>query len=535
MRKVWLVKNNISKLEKNMLDMILTDDQQRADALIADSDAKSFQIIKGLEHLKFLLATDKEKVDEAVAFTLDAKEIRKQIQDISMSDQKKATALYDDYSAAVQKTDAKVDEILGIVDASVTQRVEESGLGSSFAQASSILLGLFGVLFSIAISIFIGRGIYKPISEIEAFAQQMAKGNMGAELAYQSHNELGRLADSLRHSVAALFLYIKDIDRVMEEMADGNFDLAPAQKYIGDFENIENSMTKFIAITSSTLSQINEAAEQVASGSDQVSYGAQALSQGATEQASSIQELSAAITEITGQTRKNADNAMVVSQRATDMGTSIDNSNKQMQQMLAAMEQISSKSDEISKIIKTIENIAFQTNILALNAAVEAARAGAAGKGFAVVADEVRNLASKSAEAAKNTTVLIEDSVHAVKDGVKIADSTAKALEEVVADAEYIVTAVTKISGRSKNQAIAIEQISTGVDQISGVVQTNSATAEQSAAASEELSSQAQVLKDLIKAFRLKKDAATAYAQYNDLGEALDEADFDHHYYSDKY
>ena len=256
---------------------------------------------------------------------------------------------------------------------------------------------------------------------------------------------------------------------------------------------------------SETLSIINTSSEQVSSGADQVSSGAQALAQGATEQASSTQELSATISEVSESVRQNAENVDLVTNYVRAAVAGVEHSNEQMQQMLAAMNNMNISSNEIVKIIKVIDDIAFQTNILALNAAVEAARAGAAGKGFAVVADEVRNLANKSANAAKQTTVLIESSINDVQDGSKIADQTAKLLAEVQEKVQLVGGTIQKIDQASTEQAAAITQITQGVEQVSAVVQTNSATAEQSAASSEELSAQADMLRKLIAKFTLKE------------------------------
>ena len=344
--------------------------------------------------------------------------------------------------------------------------------------------------------------------ELERVAQEISGGNVKNEITYESKDELGVLADSFRRTCTALTAVIGDLSYLMDEMARGNFDIRTRAEeyYVNDFKPILLSIREMNRNLSGTLIRINEASEQVASGSDQVSSGAQGLSQGATEQASAVEQLAASIAEISDQVKKTSENAKLASEQVENAGADLTLSNQKMQEMIGAMSEISERSGEIGKIIKTIEDIAFQTNILALNAAVEAARAGSAGKGFAVVADEVRNLASKSAEAAKNTTVLIEGSMQAVENGTRIADSTAKALLSTVESTKNAVELVSKITLAAEQQANSIQEINQGVDQISSVVQTNSATAQESAAASEELSGQSQMLKELTGRFRLRMD-----------------------------
>jgi len=295
----------------------------------------------------------------------------------------------------------------------------------------------------------------------------------------------------------------------LDSLAEGDCTVETHEDYKGDFVTIKTALNTIVSNLNRMFSDINQSADQVASGADQVSSGAQALSQGATEQASSIEELSASITEIAGQVNQNATNSAAANKTSIEASAEVTHGNEQMQQMIGAMVEISDSSKQIGKIIKTIEDIAFQTNILALNAAVEAARAGTAGKGFAVVADEVRNLASKSAEAAKNTTVLIESSIKAVENGTKIADETGKSLSVIIEGVQKTSDLIAEISKSSNEQATAINQVTQGVDQISAVVQTNSATSEESAATSEELSGQAQVLKDTLAFFKLKEGSGS--------------------------
>ena len=348
------------------------------------------------------------------------------------------------------------------------------------------------------------RQLMKPIQEIEAAAKEMSQGNLHATIRYDSEDEMGSLADSLRNSMRVLEAYVTDIDNAMSQMAEGNFDVKPSQPFIGDFKHIEESITKFIISMSGTLSHINEASSQVSVEASQVSSGGQALADGAAEQAASIEELSATVQEIASQIRRSSGNANEAKEQSERAGVDVEESNRRMQEMISAMEDINAKSAEIRKIVKTIEDIAFQTNILALNAAVEAARAGAAGKGFAVVADEVRNLAGKSAEAAKNTTKLIEETVHAVEGGSVIANETADAMTAVVESTRTAIGQIEEIAEALTAQAEATAQITIGLDQISAVVQTNSATAQQSSAASHQLSGQADLLKSLVSRFKIK-------------------------------
>lgn len=384
-------------------------------------------------------------------------------------------------------------------------------VSTSLTAQSNAAVGLIvaAIILSLTLSIlfaaFTARSISKPIKVCMNRLEKLAQGDLKTEVEVTStRDETGLMLDSLQATVNFIREIIADIARGLREVGQGNLNVTTEVTFRGDFVQIKSSIENIIVSLSDTLSQINQSAEQVSSGSDQVSSGAQALSQGATEQASSVQELAATITEISQQVKNNAQNASSASQKVNAVGSEIEESNQQMQKMIAAMADISSSSQEIGKVIKTIEDIAFQTNILALNAAVEAARAGAAGKGFAVVADEVRNLASKSAEAAKGTTALIESAVKSVENGTKIAGQTAKSLVSVVEGSQDVAEIVDKISIASGEQANSIAQVTQGVDQISSVVQTNSATAEESAAASEELSGQALMLKSLVGRFQLK-------------------------------
>lgn len=367
------------------------------------------------------------------------------------------------------------------------------------------LAGLSAVILVILIAVIVAviHKTVRPLTDISRDLEQFANGHLDVDVQVHTNDEIGSLADSVRLAVTNLKEIINDMSRILAEIADGNLDVSVEGDYVGDFAPIHNALENIIQSLNNTLGQISQSSEQVASGANQVSSGAQALSQGAAEQASSIEELAATINDISGQVESNALSAEQANQKAAAVGDEAGESNQRMQDMLTAMANISNASGEIGKIIKTIEDIAFQTNILALNAAVEAARAGEAGKGFAVVADEVRNLASKSAEASRNTALLIESSLKAVEDGTKIADATAQSLSAVVSGVSEVTESIEMITAASKQQSDSIRQVTQGIDQVSSVVQTNSATAEESAAASEELSGQSQLLKEMVGKFKL--------------------------------
>lgn len=371
----------------------------------------------------------------------------------------------------------------------------------------TIIVVVVSTVIAAIISAKLGMGVGRSVRVCTERIEALAGGDLQSGIPeIHRQDEAGRLATATHTVVESLNGMIGDIGRILEAMADGNLGVDTdigAAHYVGDFERLLGYVKNINSKLSETIAQINISADQVMSGSDQVSAGAQALSQGATEQASEIEQLASRISVITNEVEENYESCESASKLAEETIGYMNTAISEMSRLSEAMTSINETSGHIGDIIKTIEDIAFQTNILALNAAVEASRAGEAGKGFAVVADEVRNLASKSAEAAKTTTTLIQQSMNAVQNGSSIAGSTSEALAGVEKRALGVEEVIKEISSASEKQAGMIEQIKTGIEQISSVVQTNSATAEQSAAASEELSGQASILRELIGVFKV--------------------------------
>lgn len=373
----------------------------------------------------------------------------------------------------------------------------------------SVLVIVVSILASVVVAVKLSRSISDPMRACAGRMKQLVQGDLKSPVPQvKGRDETAELARSTAELVVCLNTIIPDIRYLLSEMANQNLDIRFAHQdaYVGGFQDILLSIRTLKEKLSNTMRQINASAEQVSSASNQVSVGAQTLSQGSMTQASSIEELAATVTDISDSSKRTSAAAEEAGRFVNQAGGQLGISVEHVKELNAAMEKISGSSEEISKIIATIENIAFQTNILALNAAVEAARAGAAGKGFAVVADEVRNLATKSDEAAKATKDLIEGSIAAVSEGREAVGNVTQSLEATSVSASHVTAQMDIVVEAVEKQTAAIVQITEGIDQISSVVQTNSATAQESAAASEELSAEAASLEHLIAQFTLAKD-----------------------------
>ena len=506
--KVMGMRRGLQIIVKDLSFITIEDEAEKSQEYLDDMQ-KELNLLQ--ENGNWLFANftgDSTLLDSFAANITEAVELQEEVIAMSKEDMTQAQLmLLDEYQPLVEEA---VNNLIAI--SAVAEQSADDNYTSTVEMQERLVviqLGLAGgaLIITLILSTYLTSSITGPLRQLEKSAEKIVGGEFDINVTYKSKDEMGRLADAFRNMTVILEAVIMDASRLLSEMADGNFDVRTQaeQHYVGGFQGLLSSIRKLNRDLSSTLGQINYSADQVASGSDQVSSGAQALAQGATEQASAVEQLAATITNISHQVKETAENASEARQQSNTAGDEMDKCNVLMHDMMEAMEEITHKSNEIGKIIKTIEDIAFQTNILALNAAVEASRAGEAGKGFAVVAEEVRGLAAKSDEAAKATKNLIEHSILTVNEGSSIVKSVSDSLSKTVEISNHVLESVHLIKKATTEEFESIKQVTKGINEISCVVQTNSATSEEFAASSVELSNQAAFMKDLLSRFRLRK------------------------------
>lgn len=503
-----VINSNFERMQKSVYRSISNTDSEIVKEAITDARNSAAIIQEQLPVVKTHFMGDQQIIDRLDAALAKLAPMREHVLTLASEDKKAEAAEYMEHNniIAIQEAQAELNSLIESGNKKGENLV--SGLREKQAMAvfTVIILGGISVAVSVVFGVYITHGITQPVTELEQAARAMAKGEFSTvRVAYDSRDELGSLAGDIRSMVKTLTDVIQNETYILNEMAEGNFSVHSERDeyYIGEFEQLLRSMKKINCGLSELLLQISQSADNVAASSEQVSSGSQNLAQGTTEQAASVEELTGMMSEISDQAYRNSRDAQEASEKAQMVKENATESSRSMQEMVKAMAEISGKSDEIRKIVKTIEDFSFQTNILALNAAVEAARAGDRGKGFSVVANEVRSLANQSSAASKSTAALIQSSLQAVENGRKIANETDNALAEVVSGIDNVSELLFHITDASSKQFDANRQVTENINLISEVVQTNSATAEECAAASEELASQAQLLKELVSHFKL--------------------------------
>ncbi|WP_455804786.1 methyl-accepting chemotaxis protein [Clostridium butyricum] len=493
---------------KNILLAVTTEDQNKAVQYINEANKYTQSVTDNIEKLESNF-DNKELLEQLKNERAVQTRIRDElIKLVNENKKEEAIALYNsEYEKELNNLQDTLVKIGDYAKNNAERNYHSAITTKNITFIVLILISIGSIVSCIYMVFGLVKLLTKPIVELEEAAKKLEKGILDVEIKFESQDELGILANSFRNTCSFLKTIVLDINEILGELSDGNFNVNSSrlEHYIGDFSTTKDSIQKIIESLNYTFFEIKEATVQVKGGAEQVAETSQTISEGATEQASAIEELTASLGEVNEKVQNSVEHAKETNVITSELGVQIEESNEKMNEMVKAMEEIDNSSRNIREIINTIASISEQTNLLALNAAIEAARAGESGKGFAVVAEEVRKLAEESSQAVKDTAELIESSIKSVEKGKIIADTTAVSLKEAVKKTEEAVKLVDNISNISEVQAVSINQINGGIDQIADVVQSNSAIAEESAAASEELSAQADTLESMINRFKLKK------------------------------
>ena len=505
---VWSMRRDMISAQRYLLLALAEDDINLIEENLAKADEDAQNVTYTFELYKKNYRVSEKLVNEFAETAFAMSEPRNKISELlrknnNESNKAAANIYVNEYKPALDKAAEilkQIDSEQIILSDKQYEKADKTFKGSAI---TVFLIFLFSIVIMAYIVTKIMRAIITPLNKIRLAVEDLANGDFSSELEYDSNDEFGITCKLIKESFNELKQDITAISKYMDLISNGDLSFKTEKTFKGELSYIETSIDNLVDNMNRSFNTIMISSSEINSSAEQVSAGAQSLAQGSTEQASSIEELSATIAEITDQVNSNSENAIDAKNISKQTGESMQNALADMNEMVSSINNISDTAENIEKIIKVINDIAFQTNILALNAAVEAARAGEAGKGFAVVADEVRNLAGKSADAAKETTNLIEESINAVNDGQDVAKRAFEKFESVVLQTEKVVNKISDIAEQSEKQANNISQIAIGIDQISAVVQTNSATSEESAATAEELTSQANILYNTMQQFKL--------------------------------
>ena len=581
----WKGKRSLAALRADLLQAALDADETKTSSYVNQARTEFDTLNDAIDDLANTYVGEKSNLKTLSNYADDAMPMIEQLYTYAQQgDAAQSYAYMRDNYLPLSDNMRNLFDSMGLdADQAAQDKVDAANKLASTAYIVVVILFIVSAGLSIILAITLSRGITEPASEMQEVTLAVSHGDFTSNIRYESKDDIGQLADNMRRMTQTFKDIIEDIEYQLSELGKGNLNVRSrdVSMYVGSFSRISDAMTtlsntfkgiiedieyqlsemgagnlnvrsrdtsmyvgafsRISAATtnlstalSETMAQIDVAAEEVNSGGEQISSNAQAMAQGATQQAASVEELANAIGEISHAVEDTAGHALSAKEDNLQSHDQITVCSTHMTDLMKAMKAIEEKSVEISKVIKTIEDIAFQTNILALNAAVEAARAGSVGKGFAVVADEVRNLATKSQEASASTAALIEDTVKAVNEGTRLSVETDKALKEVVVRAQKVMDSVTRISAATDAQAHDVNQVSSGIDQISSVVQTNSANAEESAAASVQLSRQANSLKELVSRFTLRREDRNG-GERRALAPPDPNRDYDSFTYSGKY
>lgn len=502
------VNTNFELMQKSVYRAISNSSQVITDEAINDAQLAAQEIQTQIPIIKEHFLGDVSIVENLQAKLTELAPMREAVLEMAKNNQNAEAAQYmeDNNIKVITEAQTYLDTLIE----SASTKGQELIISLKSAQVASIvilsILGVASVVISVGFATVITKGITDPVIQIEKTAKNLEQGILNADISYESEDEIGHLADSMRRSMTALSAMIADVSYLLDEVSKGNFQVKTKNEdgYLGEFIPLLLSIREMNTNLSDTIRQINDTSEQVAVGSTQMAQNAQDLAEGATEQAGAVEELNASIEGIASMSETSALNTKQAYEQITESVEMAEESRRDMGKLLEAMERINTTSQEIGNIISEIEDIASQTNLLSLNASIEAARAGEAGRGFAVVADQIGKLASDSAQSAVNTRELIGKTLEEIELGNNIADSTSKSFEEVINEMRKFADIAKETSESSNEQYENLRQVKEGIDQISGVVQSNSAAAEETSATSEELAAQSDNLKNLIGKFRIK-------------------------------